>query len=127
MDKKRLLIVEDDAATRALYKEVLEEAGFLVDDAADGKEGFERAQAGGYALMIFDIMLPKMDGLSIMGELKINPSQNANGKVLILTNLEHDTVVNEAMKLGAVDYIVKSSINPGQLVERVKGYLDDAQ
>jgi DNA-binding response OmpR family regulator len=121
--KQRLLIIEDDAATRALYQEVLEEAGFAVDAAADGKEGLAKAQEGGYALMLFDIMLPKMDGLAIMSELKTNPPKKANGKVLILTNLEHNTVVTEGLKLGAVDYIVKSSINPGQLVERVKGYL----
>jgi len=126
MDRKKLLIVEDDAATRALYKEVLEEAGFVVDAAADGKEGLEKAQEGGYSLLIFDIMLPKMDGLSIMGELKTSPAKKPNGKILILTNLEHDTVVQEGLKLGAVDYIVKSSVNPGELVERIKGYLGEA-
>lgn len=123
MEQKRLLIIEDDTATRELYKEVLEEAGFVVDTAPDGKEGLAKAQEGGYALMLFDIMLPKMDGLAIMGELKANPPKKANGKVLILTNLEHNTVISEGLKLGAVDYIVKSSINPGELVERVKGYL----
>lgn len=123
MDKKRLLIVEDDGPTRALYKEVLEEAEYLVDAAADGKEGLEKAQAGGYALMILDIMLPKMDGLAIMAELKTHPPQKPNGKILILTNLEHDTVVKEGLKLGAIDYIVKSSINPGELVEKVNSYL----
>lgn len=126
MDLKKLLIVEDDGPTRALYKEVLEEAGFVVDIAADGREGLTKAQEGGYALMIFDIMLPKLDGLSIMGELKIHPPQKANGKVLILTNLEHDTVISEGLKLGAIDYIVKSSINPGELVEKIKGYLEIA-
>lgn len=80
MDLKKLLIIEDDAATRALYKEVLEEAGFAVDAAADGKEGLAKAQEGGYALMIFDIMLPKMDGLSIMAELKTHPPRSLTAK-----------------------------------------------
>jgi two-component system, chemotaxis family, chemotaxis protein CheY len=123
MDKKKLLLVEDSTETRNLYQEVLEEANFLVDAAADGKEGLDKARIGGYDLLIMDIMLPKLDGLSIMTELKNNPPQNPNGKVVVLTNLEHDSVVNECLQLGAVDYIVKSNVNPGELVEKIKGYL----
>ena len=123
MEAKKILFVEDDLATRELYQEVLEEAGFSVDVARDGKERLTKAQVGGYALIVLDIMLPKMDGLALMGELKLHPAKLSNGGIVLLTNLEHDSIVREGLKMGALDCIVKSSINPGQFVEKVKGYL----
>lgn len=119
-----MLLIEDDAATRNLYKEVLEEANFLVDAAGDGKEGLRMALEGGYDLLIIDIMLPRVDGLTIMSELNKTQPKRQNGKIFILTNLEHDEVVNQGMKLGAIGYLVKSDINPDKLVEKINDYFD---
>ncbi len=123
MDKKKILLIEDDTPTRELYQEVLQQEGFLVTSASDGQDGFEKAEVGGYDLILLDIMMPKMDGITLLSKLKETPPKAPNGKILLLTNLEHDVVIDEGLKLGAVAYLVKSNSTPGQVVEKVKSYL----
>jgi CheY-like chemotaxis protein len=120
--KKRILLVEDDADTRELYEEVLKEAGFEVVTAVDGADGLNKAKNGGFAVILLDVMMPNMDGLSFMTHLKQTPppATMPNGDILLLTNLDHGSVITEGLKLGAVAYLVKSNVNPGQVVEKVK-------
>jgi DNA-binding response OmpR family regulator len=125
MDQKKILLVEDEVLTRELYEEVLEEEGFAVSTAADGEEGLQKAMEGGFSLIILDIMLPKMDGLELLKALKASPPAKENGKILILSNLENDSITKAGIESGASDYLVKSNINPGQLVEKVKKLLEN--
>jgi two-component system chemotaxis response regulator CheY len=123
MAQKTILLVEDSLETRELYQEVLEEAGFSVTPAIDGEDGLDKASKGGYDLILLDIMMPKMDGLTLLSKLKTNPPKLPNGGILLLTNLEHDVVIKQALSLGAMDYLVKSNLNPGQIVEKVKSII----
>lgn len=120
---KKILLIEDDANAIDLYKEVLRNAGFSVISAIDGGVGLSKAQEGGYDLILLDIMLPKMDGLTVLSKLKESPAKRQNGPIILLTNLAHDPVIQEATKLGAVGYLTKSDINPDQLVKKVREYL----
>jgi two-component system response regulator (stage 0 sporulation protein A) len=123
MSQKRILVVEDDQNNRNLYQTVLSNAGFKVEVAADGGEGLTKCQAGGYDLVLLDVMLPKMDGVGILTELKKNPPKIPNKKIYLLTNLTHDPILKEAVSLGAIDVILKTDVNPEELVKKVKEIL----
>lgn len=122
MDKQKILIVEDDPLLRELYSNTLTNEGYAVDSAADGEEGLTKMKAGGYDLVLLDIILPKMDGLSVMKEYMTHPAQNPNKKIVFLTNLDKDEEIKEALKLGN-GYLIKSEITPGDLLREVKLYL----
>lgn len=120
---KRILLVEDDKDTQDLYTDVFTEAGYGVERANDGEEGLVKAQQGGYALILLDMMMPKMDGLTFLTNYKAKAPVVANGPIILLTNLTSDAAIKEAMSLGAKGYIVKSDLNPGELLTKLKTYL----
>lgn len=119
----KILIIEDNQLTRELYEVVFKKDGFKVETAADGEEGLVKIQTGGHDLILLDIMLPKLDGLAILKELKRKPPQKANGPIVLLTNIAHDSVVDEALKNGASSFLVKSDYNPSELVTKVKTFI----
>ena len=121
--KKKILIIEDDTFTRDVYVEALTDAGFEVTPAADGQIGLNLARAGGFDLILLDMMLPKVDGLGILRGLKNEAPKVPNGPIILLTNLSHDPVLKMAQDLGVSQHIIKSDIDPGQLVSRVKEVL----
>ncbi len=123
MDKKRILLVEDDQYTRELYDEVLKGEGYLVDTAVNGEDGLAKIKAGGYSLILLDIMMPKMSGLEVLRALKNDSPKVQNGPIVILTNLTNDPILNEAYGLNARDFVVKSDITPGDLINKIKVYL----
>ncbi|HLC94696.1 MAG TPA: response regulator [Patescibacteria group bacterium] len=121
--KQKILIIEDDLYIRDVYEEVLKEAGYDITTAVDGQEGVLKAQEGGFDLILLDVMMPKMDGLGVLAALRDKPAKAENGRIVMLTNLAHDSIIQEAQKLGAYSHLVKSSLNPDELVQKVKGLL----
>lgn len=119
----KILLIEDDQLVREAYEESLRGEGFDVDIAVDGEEGLNKAKQGGYSIILLDMMLPKLDGLGILRALRQEPPVVKNGSVLLLTNLSHDPVINQALELGASAALIKSDIDPGLLIESVKGYV----
>ena len=123
MDNKKILIVDDDPLTRDLYRDVFTLSGFNADFAQDGEEGLAKIQIGGWACILLDVMMPKMDGLQVLNALKSKPPAQANGPIILLTNLAQEPIVKEAMENGAKTYFLKSELNPDELVTKVKAYL----
>lgn len=119
----KILIVEDDQFLREFYQELLESEGYKVEVAADGEQGIGKLKEGGYALVLLDIMLPKKDGLQVLRDLKIQPSKKGNGPVVILTNLGQDAVIKECFDLGAEGYLIKSALNPDEVLTEIKSFL----
>ena len=66
---QKILLVDDDQFIREIYEELLKKAGYEVDTAVDGKEGYEKILNGGYNLILLDVMLPFLDGIGILDEL----------------------------------------------------------
>ncbi len=124
-DKQKILIIEDDIYIRDVYEEILTKAGYDIITAVDGQEGVVKAQEGGYSLILLDVMMPKLDGLGVLRELKESPPKKTNGHIILLTNLAHNTIIDEAKKLGAFSYFIKSDLNPDELVQKVKEVLQD--
>ncbi len=100
----RVLIVEDYTPLRESLAQGLREAGFAVDVSSDGQEGLWYAQSNDYDAIVLDIMLPKLDGISMLGRMRKSGSQVP---VLLLT--AKDTVEDRVTGLntGADDYLVK--------------------
>lgn len=121
--KIKILIVEDDEFLRDFYFELLQSEGFIVDTAADGEIAFEKIHNGGWNLIMLDIMLPKMDGVQILTKLKQVPPAVANGPIVVLTNLGNDTVINQCFSMGASGYLIKSSMDPSQVLVQIKSYI----
>lgn len=125
MDNKhrKILIIEDDQFLRDFYRELLISEGFGVDVAVDGEEGTNKFKEGGYDLILLDIMLPKKDGLSILREAKTSPPKSSNGPVVILTNLGSEDTINQAFSLGSSGYLIKSALNPDQVLAEIHNFL----
>lgn len=123
MDQKRVLVVEDDLFLRELYTDILSAEGYKVETASDGEEALQKIKVGGYDLILLDIIMPKMDGLSVMRHMENNPPQNPNKCVIFLTNLDKDEEIKAALQLGQ-GYLIKSQITPGSLVNEIKVYLN---
>lgn len=126
-DTKRILVVEDDQFLRELYVDIISSAGFNVEQAADGEIGLNMMKKGGYDLVLLDIMLPKIDGISILRKLsQETPPEVPNQIVVILSNLGQESVIAEAISLGARGYMIKSDLTPEQTLNEVKRYLSES-
>ena len=119
----KILIIEDDQFLREFYQELLEGEGYLVEVAADGEAGLQKMQAGGFDLVLLDIMLPKKDGLQILRDLKSSTPRQKNGPIVVLTNLGQDSVIKLAFDLGATGFLIKSALNPDQVLTEIKSFL----
>lgn len=120
---KRILVIDDDLYMRELYDEILKGAGYAVETAVDGKEGIEKLGRGGFDLTLLDMMMPKIDGLGVLNELTKNPPAVKNGPIILLSNLGHEHVIEEAKQKGASSYLIKADITPDQLLKAVEKYL----
>ncbi len=120
---QKILVVEDDQFLRELYDELLKEEGYDITLAEDGEKGLAEIQKGGFDLVLLDIMLPKIDGLEILRRAKNKPPEKPNGATVLLTNLGQDSIIKEGFSLGASGYLIKSAMNPDQVLSEVKVFL----
>ncbi len=100
----RILIVEDEVKTAAFLSKGLKENGFAVDIAENGIDGLNLAEQIPYELIILDVMLPGLDGFSILGSLR---QQNNQIRVMLLTARDEVDDRVKGLELGADDYLVK--------------------
>jgi two-component system copper resistance phosphate regulon response regulator CusR len=100
----KLLLVEDDPKTVAILRKGLVEHGYAVDAATTGGEGLRLAQAGGFDLIILDVLLPGKDGWAVLRELRAG---GAATPVLFLTARDSVRDRVKGLELGADDYLVK--------------------
>lgn len=122
--KKRILVVEDEKPLRDLYVQLLVDEGYDVDQATDGEEAIVSMQQGGYDLILLDIVLPKMDGVTILKKLRESGAAKSNRAIVVLSNLGQDDVIATAISLGARGYMIKSDYTPDQVIKQVNYYLD---
>ncbi len=112
---KKILLVEDEQLIREMYTEKFSDAGYQVLEAEDGLSGFELAKKEQPDVILLDIILPQMDGFTVLEKLKKEP-KTKKIPVFFLTNLKQDEDVEKGKKLGAIDYLVKSSLTPAQVL-----------
>ncbi len=115
----KILIVEDEKKVATFIKKGLENEGFVVSIEYDGKKGLEKAFNESYDIIILDLMLPKLDGFTILKEIR---KQGINTKVLILTAKANVQNRIQGLNLGADDYLVKPFAF-GELLARLRALL----
>jgi DNA-binding response OmpR family regulator len=115
MKKFRILVVDDEERIVNFLRSKLKASGFEVLTAGDGREGMEQAQAQEPDLIVLDLIMPGMDGLEMLKELR---SYSAV-PVIILTAKDADTDRVKGLQLGADDYLPKP-FNPDELVARIE-------
>lgn len=116
----RVLIIEDEVRLAKSVAQALREcASFAVDISHDGEDGLHMATTNPYDLLILDLMLPKIDGLTILRSLR---SRKSSVPVLILTARDTTNDVIEGLETGSDDYLVKP-FDMGELVARCKALI----
>ena len=100
----KVLVVDDEEPFRRLLNKELTRKGFSVDVAADGKTALGLAKQTAYDIVLLDIMMPVMDGISVMKKLRTDPASPA---IIVLTGKATVETAVEAMKHGAYDYLTK--------------------
>ena len=101
MDK--ILIIEDEPAIRDILRELLTDAGYELEEAADGLEGVEKFRAGSFSLVLLDLMLPKLDGYGVCEQIRAV----SDVPVIMITALSGEEAEVRAFELRADDYITK--------------------
>jgi len=120
--KKKILLVEDDEALAAVYKSRLEIEGFETKVVYNGEEALAAAVAFRPELILLDAMMPKISGFDVLDILRNTP-ETAGTKVIMLTALSQPKDKDRAEQLGVDDYLVKSQVVIGDVIERVKHHL----
>ncbi len=124
-DKRhKILIVEDEEALSEILQDRFENEDFEVFVAKDGAEGLKLALDKKPDVILLDILLPKLDGLSMLKNLRTY-EQGKNIRVIVTTNVNDSKEVHEALALGARDFLVKSDWVLSDLVESVRNQLDE--
>jgi len=115
---KKILIVEDDKSLLWILRQSFSDEGFTVIFAQDGEEGLNIAEIENPDLILLDISMPKMDGLTMA---KILREKNINSKIIFLTNFKDTDHIREAIEIyEEIDYIIKSDLDIDQIIGRVK-------
>jgi len=118
MNKTLLLLIEDNPLLTGLYRAAFEKKGFEVIFAHDGESGLTLAKARKPHLIVLDLLMPGMDGYEVLARIK-NDAETAHIKVVILTIINEKGAQKKAVKLGAVDFLVKSDLTLAKIVERI--------
>ena len=117
--KLKLLIIEDEAPIREGLIDLFVYHGYGVDGAADGEQGLRMALTGGYALIVLDVMLPRLDGFSVCSRIR---ETRADLPVIMLTAKSGEEEIIAGLSLGADDYVSKP-FSVRELVLRVEAVL----
>lgn len=120
--KKKILLVEDDTALSGVYRSRLELEGFEVKEVSNGEQALSTALEFKPDLIVLDVMMPKISGFDVLDILRNTP-ETANIHVVMLTALSQPKDKERAEALGADDYMVKSQVVIGDVVDRIKYHL----
>ncbi len=119
---KSILLVDDDAAIRDLYQQLLVGAGYTVDTATEGKTALEKIAKNSYDLVLLDIMMPQIDGIGVLDTL--NEKKLKHAPILFMTNLLNDPATKEAVNKGAVGLVIKVNLEPDQFLATIQQVLE---
>jgi DNA-binding response OmpR family regulator len=121
-NKKVVLIVEDEESIREALEDKFKLSGFEVITSKNGEEGLSKAKSFHPNLIILDILMPKMDGLTMLRKLK-EDSWGTNVPVMILTNISDYRQLEEALSLGVDEYMIKAEWQLKNIVAKANAIL----
>jgi DNA-binding response OmpR family regulator len=121
---KKILIIEDETSLIEVLANKITSEGFEVIKASNGEEGLETALSSHPDLILLDIIMPKMDGITMLTKLR-EDAWGRNVPVVILTNLSDNEIVARSIQNGVYDYLVKADWNIEDLVVKIKQKLGE--
>ncbi|MFA5975747.1 MAG: response regulator [Elusimicrobiota bacterium] len=119
----RILFIEDQMDLRQIYKDVFKREGFSIQLAEDGLSGLAMAQAAKPDLILLDLMLPKMSGLSLLEKLRAS-EETRDIPVVVFSAAADTDLMQKAFQLGAKECLTKALNPPKYIVQRVRDVLE---
>jgi DNA-binding response OmpR family regulator len=119
---KKVLLIEDDPQILALYSIPFESGDFDLLSETGGRDGFAKAKAFLPDIILLDIIMKDLNGIETLKKLK-NEEDTKNIPVVMLTNVADQNTIDDALKLGALEYWEKSKTTPKEVLHRVKAIL----
>ncbi len=123
--KRKILLVEDDETLAEVYKQRLELEGFDVNHVNNGEDALATALKFRPDLVLLDVMMPKLNGFDVLDIMRQTP-ETRNVHIIMLTALSQPKDEQRAKDLGADDFLIKSQVVIGDVVERIKHQLNMA-
>jgi len=117
MNKKKVLVLEDHQGLRTLLTDLLKMNGYDVTATSNGMEGYEKAREGGYDVIITDIKMPEMDGVTFLRTLREHPPKEKNGPIIVYSNFAYEYSKDEVLSLGASEFVAKDTVSTGELLQ----------
>jgi len=114
-----ILIVEDEQTLNSAYQTILKQEGYKVFAAYDGEEALEIAQKNKIDLILLDLRMPKMSGIEFLKAYDVK-NQKKRPKIVVFSNLDMQSEIDEAYELGADKYMLKAWASPKELVKLIK-------
>lgn len=121
-DKKRIIIVEDDAVLRDVLFEKLTKSGYIVDKAEDGVIAMEKIHAAKPDCVLLDILMPRKGGIEVLEDLHADPAFR-DIPVIIISNSGQPVEIRRAQELGAREFLIKAVFDPNEVLEKVERVL----
>ncbi len=121
INKRKILVIDDELEVIELLKKRLEKTGYQVVTATDGPQGFKTAMEQKPDLILLDIIMPEVDGLTVLRQLKAEGSTSRIPVVMVTAKGMTDSIF-EARKYGATDYIIKP-FEWSELLKFIKRYI----
>jgi len=123
--QNRILFIEDDQILHEMYKTYLSNHGYVVQSAYDGEAGLQKALEEHPDIILLDIRMPKMDGMTMLSKLR-QDTWGKDAKVIILTNLDQsDEIFRGVVADQPRYYLIKSNIKPETVLEYMEMLLDE--
>ena len=122
---KAVLIVEDENSLSEAYQMILQQGGYNVRVAYDGLQALEVTKTFEPDLILLDLRMPHMDGVEFLRHYNLK-KEHPKVKVVVFSNYDMQKEVDEAYKLGAHRYVLKTWASPRELLQLVQATLDDA-
>jgi two-component system sensor histidine kinase and response regulator WspE len=124
--RKRVLVADDSLTVRELEKKLLEHAGYEVEVAVDGMDGWNAVRTGHFSLVITDVDMPRMDGIELVARIKKEPNLRSLPVMIVsYKDREHDR--GRGLEAGADYYLAKSSFHDETLLQAVRDLIGEAQ
>lgn len=117
-NKKILALIEDDDVIRDIYSTVLKSEGFDVITASNGEEGLELVLKNDVNIIVLDMLMPDLTGVEFLK--KYNPKAHQNVRIIGFSNLMDAQSMEQALELGADEYLLKSEYTPSKLAKFLK-------
>jgi len=120
MKKHKLLLVGDEKPLAKALMLKLNDSDFIVDYVDNGTEAYNSIQKNKYDLVLLDLVLPGMNGFTVLEKASKNKNPNA---ILVFSNLSQEEDIQKVMSMGAIGYLIKSDTSLNELITYINNYL----